>query len=296
MHLLLALKSISERNPPSVVPPATDENIQNPTASGSSSKPVKSEKIKTEKSEEKSDEILYSSPKRQLKSPFKKSPDSNFEDSKNTLRYSKYVELVPESNVFIDADKLKQCKNSSDNRSQLTVELMRAIFTDEILAKFLLRSLNNERATTAVLKFVTEINDEKWEKCEPLDVKHDPRQTLICPNLVKLIPTGKPVLVNEKELEICKKSAKGVRRTLARALMNAVFTKKALSYCSLCGQDALAFDRSDCDTRPGLDEHAVEVIMKFVESIENDENNTWDEWNKKSVRKALYSELEKRRL
>nr|ACE75243.1 conserved hypothetical protein [Glyptapanteles flavicoxis] len=102
---------------------------------------------------------------------------------------------------------------------------------------------------------------------DPNDTKWTLKYQKYKPGLLELIPrTG--VYVSKKILKRSTQKSTDCR-TLARLLLTEVFSKKALSVCSLTGGRAKAFNSVNIDVRPGLDEHARMVLLAFVEEYGN---------------------------
>lgn len=96
-------------------------------------------------------------------------------------------------------------------------------------------------------------NNSRWT------LKHQKKKK----GLVELLPHSR-VYVDAIKLGNCKRMSKE-SKTLARSLLLEIFSKKALSICSLTGKKANAFDLDGTSVRPGLDEHARTVLLNYVE-------------------------------
>lgn len=81
--------------------------------------------------------------------------------------------------------------------------------------------------------------------------------------LVELLPNSR-IYIDAIKLNNCKRIAKD-SKTLARMLLVEIFSKTALSTCSLTGKKANAYDTDGTCIRPGLDEHARIVLLTYVE-------------------------------
>ncbi|KAI8434760.1 hypothetical protein MSG28_003280 [Choristoneura fumiferana] len=88
--------------------------------------------------------------------------------------------------------------------------------------------------------------------------------------LVELLPNS-GVYVDAIRLSNCKRISKD-SKMLARMLLVEVFSANALRTCSLTGKRAYAFHTDETDIRPGLDEHAKNVLLNFVEEFANEKN------------------------
>lgn len=102
------------------------------------------------------------------------------------------------------------------------------------------------------------------EEYDPNDTSWTRKYQELKPGLVELLPKS-GVYVNKKELKRCIRESSDCR-SLARSLLTEVFSKNALSVCSLTGGKAKAFKSVNIDVRPGLDKHARIVLVAFVES------------------------------
>lgn len=109
--------------------------------------------------------------------------------------------------------------------------------------------------------------------------------------LVELLPRSE-VYIDSIKLSHCKRVAND-SKTLARMLLVEIFSRTALSVCSLTGARANAFDVSGTKIRPGLDEHARIVILNFVEK--HARRNNWGVFNTQSVINSIRSKIQEMR-
>ncbi|XP_047521870.1 uncharacterized protein LOC125060817 isoform X3 [Pieris napi] len=107
-------------------------------------------------------------------------------------------------------------------------------------------------------------------------------------NLVELVP-GSNVFINSLKLAHCKLVAKESKE-LARMLFVEIYSRSALSVCSLTGVRANAFDISGTNVRPGLDKQARITILTFVERHALEKK--WGEFNWDSVTNSIRSKLQ----
>ncbi|XP_045500023.1 uncharacterized protein LOC123697524 [Colias croceus] len=106
---------------------------------------------------------------------------------------------------------------------------------------------------------------ESWRFGLPPEYdRHDTRWTLKyrrnLPGLVELIPQS-GVFISYRVLKYCQHVSKDCK-SLARRLLSAVFSIKALSVCSTMTEKAQA--PVGTDARPELDNHACEVLLNYV--------------------------------
>ncbi|XP_061727443.1 uncharacterized protein LOC133532689 [Cydia pomonella] len=118
-------------------------------------------------------------------------------------------------------------------------------------------SKNHKRRYTFVLPPEYDPNDSRWT------LKHRKNG----PGLIELIPQSR-IYVNEKRFKKVIESSNDCR-ALARLLLTEVFSKNALSVCSMTGGQARAFKPLENDVRPGLDKHARLVLLAFIEEYGN---------------------------
>ncbi|XP_045500046.1 uncharacterized protein LOC123697546 [Colias croceus] len=107
--------------------------------------------------------------------------------------------------------------------------------------------------------------EKSWRFVLPPEYdRHDTRWTLRyrrnLPGLVELMPQS-GVFISYGDLKYCQHVSKDCT-SLARRLLSAVFSRKALSVCSTLTEKAQA--PVGTDARPELDDHACEVLLNFV--------------------------------
>ncbi|CAF4930823.1 unnamed protein product [Pieris macdunnoughi] len=107
-------------------------------------------------------------------------------------------------------------------------------------------------------------------------------------NLVELVPRSN-VFINSLKLAHCKLVAKESKE-LARMLFVEIFSRSALSVCSLTGVRANAFDISGTNVRPGLDEKARKTILTFVD--DHALKKKWGPFDPQSITNSLRSKLQ----
>ncbi|XP_057321120.1 uncharacterized protein LOC130664936 [Microplitis mediator] len=122
--------------------------------------------------------------------------------------------------------------------------------------------------------------------------KNDSRWTLkhrrLVPGVVELMPHTN-VYINFVALSNCKRLAKDCK-SLARMLLVEIFTKSALSVCSLTGSRARAYDIVGATVRPGLDENARTVLLSYVE--EYGRAKDWITVDTSSIQNSLRNKMQ----
>ncbi|KAJ8714836.1 hypothetical protein PYW08_004817 [Mythimna loreyi] len=220
-----------------------------------------------------------------------------------TLKHQKsapgLVELIDHSGVYLNADKLADCKTMSDDPINMARMLVGEIFTTIPLSACLVtntgvRAIDYherrvEHARNIILKFVTErawfdcnilkgidlkmheikvtgqrkLNDESSKEKLVVYDKNDLRWTLKyhepAPGLVELIEQTR-VYVNADKLSDCKTLSKDMT-TFIPMLLHEVFVMCALTKCYGGRRHCYYIDPDSI----ALDKHAVATVVKFVE-------------------------------
>lgn len=146
-------------------------------------------------------------------------------------------------NVMAVNDKIPGSQNNSDHDGHDNEENEDDVPSDKIRGQ----------ARKFTLPPEYDPGDSKWT------LKHKEKNQ----GLVELTP-GSHIYVNAVQLSNCKRISKD-SKTLARMLLVEVFSENALSVCSLTGKRAYAYDLMGLRVRPGLDEHARNILLSYVE-------------------------------
>lgn len=121
-------------------------------------------------------------------------------------------------------------------------------------------------------------NDSRWT------LKHREKKS----GLVELLPQSQ-VYIDAIQLSNCNIMSQD-SKILARMLLLEIFTKNALSVCSLTGKKANAFEGP---IRPGLDEHARTVLLNYVKKYAAEKN--WADFDRQLVVNSIRNKMQEMR-
>ncbi|XP_022815308.1 uncharacterized protein LOC111348735 isoform X2 [Spodoptera litura] len=105
---------------------------------------------------------------------------------------------------------------------------------------------------------------------------------------IELLPKSR-IYVNAIKLANCKRISSSYKE-FARMLLTLIFTRSALSVCSWTGARANAFAVDENDVRPGLDEHARQVMLNYVERMGR--KKKWGMYDEQSVVNSLRAKIQ----
>ncbi|KAL5948520.1 uncharacterized LOC103579088 isoform X1 [Microplitis demolitor] len=189
-----------------------------------------------------------------------RSPNSDIPTTSQSTNIIVEVEEISEKNNSNQKQRDEECNDHSDNE------------TDEVPKK------KRSQKRKFVLPPEYDENDSRWT------LKH--RQ--MAPGLVELMPHTN-VYINAIKLSNCKRLSKDCK-SLARLLLVEIFTKSALTICSLTGSRARAYDVEGATIRPGLDETARTVLLTYVEEYGREKG--WITLDTQSIQNSIRNKMQ----
>ncbi|KAJ8718489.1 hypothetical protein PYW08_002726 [Mythimna loreyi] len=178
----------------------------------------------------------------------------------------------PLTNTTVEVEMISEMNQSKQQQQQNEYDDCGDDDTDEVSKK------RRSRKRKFVLPPEYDENDSRWT------LKHHE----LAPGLVELMPHTS-VYINSVALSQCKRLSKDCK-SLARILLVEIFTKSALTICSLTGSRARAYDVEGATIRPGLDENARTVLLVYVEEYGREKG--WITVDTQSIQNSLRNKMQ----
>ncbi|XP_059062748.1 uncharacterized protein LOC131855487 [Achroia grisella] len=127
---------------------------------------------------------------------------------------------------------------------------------------------------------------------DPKDTKWTLKYRKRVTGVVELVPNS-GIYVNALGLANCKQKSEDCK-TLARMLLSEVYSRNALSVCSITGKKPNAYENRNDNVRPGLNEYAKMALLTYVEDYGRRKN--WPLFDEHTILSTIRSRIQKIRM